>query len=249
MAVAFRGAGTVTSSYGAGTSNQTVQTDISGLADGDFMLAIAGRTDDAGTFGMSGWQNIGQLTGVNPAGDPASSGDRSMAVFYRIAASEPSSYVITNTDSANQGQGAVILAWSGVDNINPLDVTPVADFTQYNVDDANAPAITTATNDSMVVIIGFVRGFGSDADSFAPPSGYTEVLDTADGNFRLTVANKIVATAGTDTPGDFVVSPGGSGINDWLLGTLALRVSSGGGSGVAPSMYMGRQLGKGLISA
>lgn len=250
MAISFRGAGTVTSGYGSGTGGITVATDVSGLSNGDLMFLIAGRTDDAGAYNaVTGWTNITELTGTNPGADPASSGDRCISVWYRVASSEPASYSVTHTDTANQGQGGVILAFTGQDTIQPLDVTSVSDFTQYNNDDATPPAITTVTNGSVVVIIGMVRAFAADASSFAQPSGYSEALDTADSNFRLSVGYKTVASAGLETPGTIVTSPVGTDRNDWLLGTLAIRVAGAGGSGVSPSMYMGRQLGKGLISS
>lgn len=241
MAIAFVAAGTQVSTFGTGTAGLTVT--VADGTDGNFMLLISSRTDDAGTYdAISGWQSIGELVLSDTGG-----GDRQCAVYSRIASSEPASYNLTHTDTANQGWGAVILEWSGVDSTNSLDTASQGDATQFNQDDGTPPAITTVTNNAWVVVFGTPRAFSAEASSFTPPSGYTERADISETDFKIHVSDKAVATAGSETPGAIVANPGGSNINDWLVGTLALRPDAGGGSGVSPTMYMGRQLGKALI--
>lgn len=244
MAISFVAAGAAAEASGPGTTPLSVAVP-SGVADGDLLLLISCRTGSAGSGAYttpSGWTNIAPFTMSTTTNSRHSFG------AYRVANSEPASYSLSTAAAAAENWGAVMLAYRGVDASTQLDATPVGDITQNDANSGDPPSITTVTNDAWVVCFDFVRT-GNDLTAFTPPSGYTERVDTASSIlFDIGIADKLVASAGAENPGTF--GTGGSGnINDHIVGTLALRPSVAGGSGIVPSIVMGSNLGKLLINA
>ncbi len=105
-------------------------------------------------------------------------------VYTRVASSEPASYSWTFNYRGGLYMGCVAYrsAASGV------DVSSVKD---YSSDTASFTGVTTTGADAVLAIV------GSYQDGAASPSGYTQRVS----NTRLTIAEKVQLTAGTETPG------------------------------------------------
>lgn len=98
-------------------------------------------------------------------------------VFYKVAgSSEPSSYAF-GIDLASYIAGSIV-AFSGVDNANPID----AQSGQKNglSSSFNTPAITTTASNGVAVWFGsqIWTGAACPASPIVPPSGFTEPFDT-----------------------------------------------------------------------
>ncbi|WP_275976816.1 cell wall anchor protein [Polyangium aurulentum] len=98
-------------------------------------------------------------------------------VFYKVAGSaEPSSYAF-GIDLASYMAGSIV-AFSGVDNANPID----AQSGQKNGLSASfdTPAIATTASNGMAVWFGsqIWTGAACPASPIVPPSGFTEPFDT-----------------------------------------------------------------------
>src|SRR5262249_47904621 len=114
----------------------------SSVAVGDLMIAqIAPHNNDATLTAPTGWTPIGnRRTGTNVE----------QALYYRIADSTDTvgkTYSWSRT-TASDADGA-ILAYSGVDSVNPFDVTPT-DNTGTSTT-ATATGVTTTQNGDMLV--------------------------------------------------------------------------------------------------
>lgn len=202
------------------------------IAAGDFALMHC-RADESGTIpdftlstGTTGWT---ELFDIN-----ATSGTDSVeTVFYKanISASESDPTVEI---SISQQHAVTLTVWRGVDTTTPFDVT--WNQTNHWGDTANNqtgpnPAITTNTDGAMVVL---GHGITTSSDSFAngaagAPSGYT--LSESNGGPRVSTAGayKIVATAGTETPGVWTHTGDGiGGGSEERMFTLALKPAAGG---------------------
>jgi len=241
VAISFVAAGAVVQAFGPGTTPLAVAVP-SGVANGDLLLLFSCRTGSSGSGAFNtpaGWINIPQLT-MNTLTNA-----RHSFAAYRVANSEPASYNLSTLDPDNESGGAVMLAYRGVDTSTQLDATPVGDITQNDTNNGDPPSITTATNNAWVVCFDYTRPTG-DTTAFTPPSGYTERVDSVGSDFQISVADKLVASAGAEDPGAFGTG-GSGGVNDHIVGTLALRPAAAGGAGTIPAMFMGSNLGKKLL--
>jgi hypothetical protein len=146
MAVAFRSS--AGGNIGSSTT-LTVSAAPSGVVNGDLLVLFVAtnsvHTLGAGGPGAGGWTQIGstQTHGT----------DTSMSCWYKIAASEPSSYTFATTFTGAQAQSYLMLAYSGVDGTTPLDgVTPVQE-TSGTTETAPSITITPATNGAMILFL------------------------------------------------------------------------------------------------
>jgi len=204
MAWTFVNAGTIATASGlAGTTGQVADTPTD-VADGDTLAIFTHRNDNVGTFdALSGWTL--QAQNNEPNGE-----DRSLAIYTRIASSEPANYTVTHSDTGSEQWTTVMCAWRGGDGTTVEDVTYV-EATHYdqflNVNSPNAQVakpITTASNGALVVI--FEICTDELITSNADPSGYTNRVRAVGGapsyfNRQIQVWDKEVATAGVETPG------------------------------------------------
>ena len=136
-----------TATTGTSSSASVTVNKPTGVVQGDIMIANVGNYRDAtqSNAACSGWTVI--------AGTDLSRGRATL--LYKIAtASEPANYTFTVTTSSSAAAGAIV-AFSGVDNSNPFDVSlPSSWYTTQSQSTSSIPAITTVTANSAVLIFG-----------------------------------------------------------------------------------------------
>jgi hypothetical protein len=211
------------------------------------MYSFQHRNSVVGTFDtISGWVEIIQN---NEAGGE----DRGHAIYRRVvtdAGSEPTDYTFTHSDTGGEQHSSVILAYRGVDNTTPEDLTVVdpTHLAHYvNSTDPNADAaaaITTVTANAWVVI--FEAATNAVITSDADPSGYTNRFRNYAVNHRnIQVWDKLVAVAGTETPGAAAWSASDT-TTDTSYITMALRPGASGGSSKGAGRGIMRGVGRGI---
>ena len=151
------------------------------------------------------------------------------AIFTKKAASEAGNYAFTNDLVTTEEMGGSIVVYSGVDTTTALDVTPSASHYSFNIDDTTPtpPAIVTVNNNTMVLIFAGSTDPTSITDH-AVPTGYTERVDVI-GNARANhaIAEKLIPTATTETPGSYTLTGAGAGVESHGT-TIALRPAAAG---------------------
>lgn len=172
------------------TANDTAVTQLtipvpSGTQNGDgLILALAVRGGSGTTVSTpAGWTLIltqNQSTGVR------------LAIFRRIAASEPASYTVSWTGGSFDADGAIYAA-QNVDALNLVE----ASNSQGNAASTSvaAPSITTTSANTLLLFIGAAQG----GPTWTPPGGETERADVQSGGtnkISLTIAEETLASAG-----------------------------------------------------
>lgn len=184
-----------TTAPGVGTS--FVGNKPSGTRDGDLLFAAImmpnGVTADPTP--PSGWTLIRRVA----------SGVVSMATYYKIAASEGSTWTWT-LDTSNTGGAVQVAACSGVYTTSPLDVE--AGQANASSSSATAPGVTTTAADDLL-IAAFTRG--NSATSFTPPTGMDEYTDVTNTSLASTRAASAAAT------GDKTAALSNSGTSSGML--------------------------------
>lgn len=191
---------------------------------GDLLVLFVFRDeDDAGDWNTpSGWTRQTAIDGVETGGR-----DRVNGIFTKSSSgSEPSTVTVTGTVATSRQMSGVIVRYSN--STGSLDVTPTASHKSVGVNDSTPPnaAITTATNGAMVVLMMGLTA--SNIDTWAAPSGYTLVDSTLQSNAQIAIAEKVVATAGAESPGDWLNTVNGN-IAEYSGATIAVEPSAGGG--------------------
>ena len=138
-----------------------------GTAKGDLLIAsIAVRPQTATITAPTGWTLVNRQN--NPNGDP-----NALAVYTKVATNtEPASY--TWSFSANTGNAGGIMAFSGVDNTTPVNVSG-GSITAATTTTFTAPSVTTTVTNTMIVT---AHEYAS-SDRWTAPTGMTEVYDVA----------------------------------------------------------------------
>jgi outer membrane protein assembly factor BamB len=162
-AIAFRSAASVDQ---AGSPGSIAITKPAGILKGDVLIAVIAVRPDT-------------LTITVPAGftlerrqDQTTGNPNSVAVYRKIAtASEPANYTFTAT--GNTGIAGGIMAFSGVDNTTPVDVSASSAIVSGTA--FAAPSITTTVANTMIVT---AHEFSS-SERWTPPTGMTEAVDVA----------------------------------------------------------------------
>jgi hypothetical protein len=211
----FRSVGTVTDSSGVDTIEISA---ASGIQDGD-LLCICGFADNnvSLTLNEGGWTEQTEL-------QDASGGDKVLALYTRIAASESGTYTLDLGSGTARMIGAM-LAYTDVDQVTPMDATVTTASGTVNSDQHDPAAITTVTNNAIVV--SFVGAVQTTSGSRTVPSGYTERV-TSGATDMIGVADIDVATAGSEDPS---VWTGLGSSADSASITFAIRPAAGGGAG------------------
>lgn len=215
----------------AGTTGIVVPKPAS-LANGDVMYLFTHRNSVVGTFNaISGDANWVEIIQNNEAGGE----DRGHAVYRKVvtnASGEPSNYTLLHTDTGTEQMAAVIVAYRGVDNTTPEDVTVVdpthlvhyVNSATTNADAANP--ITTVTNGAVVIV--FEAATNQSITSDADPSGYTNRARNYPVNHRnIQVWDITKATAGVETPGAAAWTASDT-TTDTSYITMALRPAAAG---------------------
>jgi hypothetical protein len=182
----------------------------SGVQAGDVMIACIAARGNPNLTAPAGWT----LVRLDMNGFTLRQG-----IYWKVAtASEPASYtwVLSNAQAASGG----IIAYSGVNTSNPIDVSSAA-ISSVTGTAATAPSITTTVNGAMV--IGF---FGAARNSpINPPSGMTERFDAVSNGGTYPQATEgadlLQATAGAT--GDKTAT--WTGTSHWIGQQVALRPS------------------------
>jgi hypothetical protein len=208
-----------------------------GTQKGDVLVAvIAVVPSTTAITAPAGWTLVDRQTNTNGSSN-------ALAVYYKVAsAAEPASY--TWTFSANNGNAGGIMAFSGVDNQNPVDVAAGQLTTSASTSIA-APSVTTTVADTMIVT---GHEYAS-SRRWTPPAGMTEAFDVA----SLAVNNKNgVSTVGSYMPkatagptGTLVATTGGNGDTGAGI-TVALRPVVCGAA-VADPAYLAATAGNGTV--
>ena len=215
MAIAFRSATEAGTAVAATT--QVINVPAGVVAD-DLLLLFIGTADgDTGSVSPSGtWQGP-IVNNLNTGG--AAPSPPGMSVYWRIAASEPASYTITDTESS--GIAGQMLAFSGVDTTTPIDVTTTT--AQGDSTNADPPSIDYLDAGAAIVVAAFWDSAGGDYT--AVPSGYTSpdtlgaIVGTGGGNgLSLATAYDLTPAADPENPPAFT-----SSTEQWGAVTVALR--------------------------
>jgi outer membrane protein assembly factor BamB len=162
-AIAFRSAASVDQ---ADSPSSIAITRPAGTQKGDVLVAvIAVRPNTITITAPSGFTLVRRE-------DQTTGNTNAVAVYQKIAtASEPASYTFGAT--GNTGIAGGVLAFSGVDNTTPVDVSnssAIGNGTSFA-----APSVTTTIANTMIVT---AHEFSS-SERFTPPGGMTEAIDVA----------------------------------------------------------------------
>ena len=176
---------------------------LSGIQANDFvMVASVATSDDTGTITAT---NAGTITKdqVNADSNPYH------AVHYFHATG---TYTEINVYSGNW----IAIAFRNVNTTTPLDVTTTKNSSGSR---PNPPAITTSTDDTMIVAFGFIDDH-SGVSALTAPSGYTQAAYNYNSSYNASVMAiyKALPSAGTDDPGQF-----GGDLDATAAMTFALR--------------------------
>jgi len=181
--------------------------------DGDLLVMLAVESDDLDPLEIvgGGWTERVQV-------QAGAGGDRTSAIFTRVASSEPADYTLRNTASTTEVFTGVICVFNSVH----ADVVDTACTSASLTDDdtPDAPNITTVTDGT--IILTSVGGVQGTSGTLTGPSGFTE------GKYKSITANiagiayKNQTTAGLETIGDW--SSVGTGADTVVL-TCALKPS------------------------
>lgn len=197
----------------------------SGVVDDDFMVAFGfydnapDNVDDPMIVPPAGWTVYDAISETT-----LSSRGRFGGIWTRKASSEGSDYAFVNDGSQTEEMGIIIVAYSGVDTTTAIDVTPTGSHFQFQDNDftPTSPAITTITNDALIIIASGITG--STADAMVAPSGYTKRVEEFNtvNNVNMTIADKVKSTFGPDTPAAWAFT-NGAATDDAYSVTIVLR--------------------------
>lgn len=164
MAIAIVGAATTASSSG-------VCPKPAGVVAGNVLIAFTGSYAPAVTaWASSGWTFV---TLTNETAGPAGS-DMSCGLLYKVAgASEPASYTFTSTGGGASNINVIMAAYSGVDNVTPVDTSSVNNSVGDNINVVGLGLTASQTNE--LLVFGW---FGDDNGLSAAPSGAIGSLTT-----------------------------------------------------------------------
>lgn len=212
MALSFVGSGFNSNVSGA---DLTLTLPV-GIAEDDVVYVAAvtsGSVDATMAMTTSGYTKLCDLF----AND---TNDTNLGVFRKVMGASPdATAVVTGTGSGFITIGAVFHVWRGADTATPEDVATTT-ATGLNSATPNPPAITTVTNDAVVLAIGGSVG-ELDAVSNAP-SGYSNLIDTLVGTSNVMMASKVTAAAGAQDPASYSDISGDS-TDSWAAATVAIR--------------------------
>jgi Bacterial Ig-like domain (group 1) len=180
-----------------------------GVVADDFLIAGVTVRDNPTITPPSGWTFLRR--------DPVSPTTVTQAIYYKVAgASEPASY--TWTFSSSQKASGGIIAYTGVDNSNPIDVHSGNSGSGMML---TALSVTTTAPDDMIVgFFGIARSTGITA-----PSGMTERFQVQAGGGA---ADTKTTSEGSDVTQSTIGATGNKTATasqgaDWVAQLVALR--------------------------
>lgn len=215
MAVAFVAAGSASSLGSANTTGPSVGVpsghqadDILILAIGNFRTVGAAATPDT----PSGWNSLAS----NAYADT-----RLRTTFFWRRATSGSESAVTPTSATSVIWENRMYAWRGVDTGTAIDAAAVLGSVNTTAN-VPTPAITTATNNALIVFIGEDQ-IGNAWNT--PPAGATERHEFNPAVvFKFVVADKTKATAGTESADVYARTLGAA--TDARINAFAFREAS-----------------------
>ena len=164
----------------------------SSTQNGDLMIAaiISNNWNSlANVTAPAGWTLIGST--VMPGGAAPR-----LAVYSRIASSEPASYAWTSGGTRMTG---VIARFSGVDGTTPVESYSNTAYVTSNTTVRSAAVTTTDANQTVVNIAGSF--LSTDVVTYTPPTDYTEHVDysggTDVGRSYIEFSSRVISSAGS----------------------------------------------------
>lgn len=175
--------GTATFATSAAATSRVVNKPT-GVAQNDVLLAVVTHDGAADVVTASGWSLLQYVSGS----------DIHAGIYYKIAgASEPSNYTFSTVGS--HAIGASIVAYRNVYLSAPIDGYSI----QANAAGAAmpAPAVWSTSTQGRAVFLGGI----TNNSAAAPPSSYTELVDSGATGIRVYVAEKqLIANGSTGIP-------------------------------------------------
>jgi hypothetical protein len=194
-------------------------------AEGDIVIVAIACDDSLVTEGggvtTSDYTTIAKTASAAP-------GDH---IAWKIMGATPDTVVAVQR-SNTQKQAGVIQIWRGVDQVTPIDATPVTASNTTGMPDAGS--FSTVTAGALRIIIGILDDDDAASGSSAP-TGYTNFVagDTGQASSvagaTALIASKEEASPGAGDPAAF----GGTGSDAWRAYHFALRPASGVSSATA----------------
>ena len=168
------------------------------------------------TVATAGWTEVPALRGVD--------GNVNTRVYYKVGDGVAGIVQMENNSGVGYSNSMIIMAFSGV-HVDIFDVTPTSSHVIYQPNDntPTSPAITSATDNTIAVILHMGANANPTADP-TPPSGYALAAAGYEASALASVgAYKALPTAGLETPGDWT-SNAGAGQDGHAL-TMVLKAA------------------------
>lgn len=151
--------------------------------------------------------------------------DANLAVYYKVMGSVPdTSVTIVESGSTSYASAAVVHVWRDIDPTNPIDVTSTT-ATGTNGSNANPPAITTATENAVVLAVGAGVEDGDNGATVFTSTGLSNFISVGSNDtYSITVAmGSITTTTPTTVDPAAFTSSRSSTSESWAAATVALR--------------------------
>ena len=221
--IALRGSATTVTT----NNNPLTIAKPNGLSIGDIMIAqiMQSGNGNSGSIGTDANNtNWTKIAGSNIRSFFLS--NSRVTLLYKISTATDvaaANFSFTLDGDSDEAAGAII-AFSGVDNTNPFDVTPSAVYTNLNDydDTLNASAITTTSANSAILMLGAVHNNYTFSNwTMTSPGNLTELYDVpynATIDIGIGAAWRIKTTAGSTGAGSASIS------NDAYNGSILIAL-------------------------
>ncbi len=228
MAIAFVGGQYNRDSNGPNISVDLSSLDSGTIAAGDVAVLTMMKDQDDGSAHS---QDAGDTFTLLHFDESTSGRDRSSSMWWRVLDGTETTVTFSDTGDTSEEHSLLVTVWRGVDNSTPFDVVWNAGnhYTEgQNNYNGTPDPITTATDGAMVVISQCVTH--DDITTAGAPTGYTIGVDgtgTLLDNAQQIHVYKLIASAGTETPGAFTHTVN-STVSEANFRTVALRPAPDG---------------------
>lgn len=149
--------------------------------------------------------------------------DTNLAVYYSVMGATPATRIsVSNTESTLNAGAVAIHVWRNIDTTNPIDVTTTT-ATAANSALANPPAITTATQNAVVLAIG-ASGNDNATTPFTQGGDLSNFLSVGSSDTEdATIGMGSIATTAPTTVDPAAFSIATNTTYSWAAATVALR--------------------------
>jgi hypothetical protein len=212
--------------------------DISGLdyQDDDILFAVVGVNNSGVNIDetASTWTKLFAVDGTG----------KHFAAFAKRASGTETNPDFEDIEGTGNQTSILVLVIRGVDTTSMFDLTH--NWTAGNhIDEAeNTPnptnqAITTETDDALVIVAQMMRGFDA-AVTPGDPSGYhwAAALYEARDEAKVVISAKEIASAGAESPGAWTHGGADSGLDSYW-GSFAFRLQQASSAGLTLSAVVG----------